>query len=402
MNPKSIKNIGAVDLRYADEKAIANIKSISNAGVVLYSEKQRGLIGTISMSNVGMMEEIDEDYKIEMGNVEINRIYLESQDQPLKVLVVGVVRIHDDVTKELFNEKVGGIYNVGIVECPTVLMGVVKAKVIKNIGMFQEFNPEKETVKGTKNVTQEWLQSLEDDTSIDVMGTIKMINDFDIELFDKKIKSLKVMGLAIFREKYQEVFEKKSAGNVMGDTRIIPDNCELIAGNTVFDAIELKRRTADKVYSAGTIIFEHDVDAESLTKGIERILGAKAIYAPKHLLDALIPITETNIKVMTYDGKLIINNGERTITETELKFSENTYHILNKGEMIIDDGIPAELLNEKITAIDNYGEILVGKELYGLIQMKLKINKGSVEDNTAVKELEEDTDVIANMGYLKL
>ena len=43
---------------------------------------------------------------------------------------------------------------------------------------------------------------------------------------------------------------------------------------------------------------------------------------------------------------------------------------------------------EKITAIDNYGEIMVGKELFGLVQMKLKINKGSVEDNTISQEIE--------------
>ncbi|MDP8232270.1 MAG: hypothetical protein P9L91_06315 [Candidatus Zophobacter franzmannii] len=57
---------------------------------------------------------------------------------------------------------------------------------------------------------------------------------------------------------------------------------------------------------------------------------------------------------------------------------------------------------EKITAIDNYGEIMVGKELFGLVQMKLKINKGSVEDNTISQEFEEDEDVISNLGFLKL
>ncbi len=400
MNPKSLKNIGAVDLRFADKQTIENIKRISNAGVVLYSEKQRGLIGTISMSNVGMIEEIGEDYKIEMGDIEIDRNYLESLTNPLKALIVGIVRIHDDVTKELVEDKIAGLYNVGIVESPKDLMGVVKSKVVKNVGMFQEFNPEKETVKGTKEVTQEWLNSLEEETSVDVMGTIKMIKNFNIELFDRKIKSIKVMGLAIFREKYQEIFEKKSAGNVMGSVRVIPDNCELISGNTIFDTVDLMRRNGDKIYSTGTIIFEHDVDVEALRKGISDILGAKVIYSPKHLLDTLILLVDNSIKVITYDGKLLINSGERTITETELKFSEESYHILNKGQMIIDDAISAETLHEKISVIDNYGEIIVGKELFGLIQMKLKINKGTVEDNSKEKELKDDTDVISNMGYL--
>ncbi|MBN2829847.1 MAG: hypothetical protein JXR56_05965, partial [Candidatus Cloacimonetes bacterium] len=74
------------------------------------------------------------------------------------------------------------------------------------------------------------------------------------------------------------------------------------------------------------------------------------------------------------------------------------------GELVIENTIPPELFLEKITAIDNYGEITTGNVLYGLVQMRLKINKGSVEDSSKNDKSvnEEETETISNMGYLKL
>ncbi|MBN2830354.1 MAG: hypothetical protein JXR56_08545, partial [Candidatus Cloacimonetes bacterium] len=301
-----IKNVGAVDLRFAEPETIQNIRSISNTGVVLITDKQKKYISNISISNTGMVEELDEEYKIEMGNIDINKSYLECLESPLKVLVVGILSILEDVTVEMVESKIAGIYNIGIIQSSDEIMGSVKAKIVKNIGLIRSFNPGRETIQGKKDVTQAWLESLKDNTNLEVMGVITLIEEFDIELFDRKIESIKLMGVVNTRQKYEAILQKKLGTDVMGKVHIMPDNCDIIKNNAVLDAIALKRMKNANIYSTGTIIIEGGVDENTLANGIGKIVGAKSIYLPEHLLDAIIPLADEEINVIVYKGKLLL------------------------------------------------------------------------------------------------
>ncbi len=401
---KKIKNVGAVDIRFASEETLKNISSISNTGVVLYSKRVKPFMNNISITNAGMVEELSEDYEIEIGNIEITKNSLEVLDKPLKKMVVGILTVTEDVTPELIKDKIGGLYNVGIIECPKELIGYLKTKVVKNAGMVREIEKNKVRIQGKKDITNQWLNSLEDNSNLDVMGVVSIINDIDVDLFNKKINKIELMGVARLRESYQAMFETKAKDGIKGRITIIPDNCLILKAWQEIDTVTLKRYKAERLFSRSCIIINPEVEPADIDNGIEAILAAKRIYVPKHILDSLIAKVNEDIEITSFEGKLLVNSGDRTITQLELQYAPNAYYIVNNGDLIFADDINPDTFVEKINKIDNFADIEVKEELFGLVQMKLNINKGEVINTSLEKEedIEEDVDVVSNMGYYKL
>ncbi len=400
---KKIQNIGAVDLRFADEETLRNISQISNTGIVIYSQRVKNLISDIAITNTGMVEEIAEDYKLEVGNLEINKIMLDAIDEPLKSVVVGVLNISDDVTPELFQEKIGGIYNIGVINAPKELIGYVKSKVIKNVGVIREFSKDRVAIQGSKDITNNYLNSLKDGISLEIMGSVTMLADIDVELLKKKIKHIALMGAASIREKYQAIFEEIS--EIQGSLRIVPDNCKIIQGMTQLDSLQVKRMNKENIFSHGSIVFKEDVTDTDLETGMGKILKCKRIIAHKNIVDALIKLIDSDIQITSYEGKLLINSGEKKITQLELQYSKEPYFIINKGVLSFDEKIEPDLFYEKIDILENYGQILAPESLYGLVELKTTLNKGELVNTSIQKETEDeddDSNVISNMGMLKL
>ena len=400
---KKIQNIGAVDLRFADEETLRNISQISNTGIVIYSQRVKNLISDIAITNTGMVEEIAEDYKLEVGNLEINKIMLDTIDEPLKSVVVGVLNISDDVTPELVQEKIGGIYNIGVINAPKELIGYVKSKVIKNVGVIREFSKDRVAIQGSKDITNNYLNSLKDGISLEIMGSVTMLADIDVELLKKKIKHIALMGAASIREKYQAIFEEIS--EIQGSLRIVPDNCKIIQGMTQLDSLQVKRMNKENIFSHGSIVFKEDVTDTDLETGMGKILKCKRIIAHKNIVDALIKLIDSDIQLTSYEGKLLINSGEKKITQLELQYSKEPYFIINKGVLSFDEKIDPDLFYEKIDILENYGKILAPESLYGLVELKTTLNKGELVNTSIQKETEDednDSNVISNMGMLKL
>jgi len=400
---KKIRNIGAVDLRFADEETLKNISQISNTGIVIYSQRVKNLISNIAISNTGMVEEIAEDYKLEVGNLEINKIMLETLETPLKSVVVGVLSIDEDVTPELIQEKIAGIYNIGVINAPKELIGYIKSKVVKNVGVIREFSKDRVSVKGSKDITNNYLNSLKDGITLEIMGSVTMLDDIDTDLFKSKIKQIDLMGAASIREKYQTLFEE--IAKVQGSLRIVPDNCKIIKGMTELDSLQVKRMNKENLFSHGSIIFKEDVTEADLEAGMGKILKCKRILAHKNIIDALIKVIDSDIQITSYVGKLLINSGEKKFTQLELQYSKEPYFIINKGVLNFDEKIDPDLFYEKIDILENYGQILAPESLYGLVELKTTLNKGELVNTSTKKENEEEeteNDVISNMGMLKL
>lgn len=400
---KKIKNIGAVDLRFANEETLKNISQITNTGIVIYSNRVKNLMSDIAISNTGMVEEVPEDYKLEVGNLDINRMMLESLDSPLKCVTLGVITIDHDVTPELVQDKIQGIFNIGVINAPKELMGYVKSKVIKNIGLIRETSKDRVSIQGSKEITNNYLNSLKDAVSLEIMGSVSMLEDIDIDLFSRKIKEISLMGSASIREKYQVLFE--SIAKVQGSLRVVPDNCKILRSLTQLDSIQVKRMNKENIYSHGTIIFKEDVTEADIETGMGKILKCKRILAHKNIIDTLIKIIDTDIPITSYKGKLLINSGEKKFTQLELQYSKEAYFIINKGVLDFEDKIDPDMFYEKIDILENYGQIFAPESLYGLVELKTSINKGELINSSIQAEKEgqdPDSDTISNMGMLKL
>ncbi len=400
---KRIENIGAVDLRFADKETLENISQISNTGIVIYSQRVKNLMSNIAISNTGMVEEVPEDYKLEVGNLDINKAMLEAMESPLKSVILGVITIDHDVTAELVQNKIEGIFNIGVINAPKDLVGLVKNKVVKNIGVIRETSKDRLSIQGSKELTNNYLKSLKDDINLEVMGSLSMLEDIDLDLFSQKVKAISLMGSATVREKYQTVFE--SIAKVQGSLKIVPDNCKILRSLTQLDSIQVRRMGKENIYSHGSIIFKEDVTPADLEQGMGKILKCKRILAHEKLVDSLIEIIDSDIPITSYAGKLVINSGEKTFTQLELQYAKEAYFIINKGVLNFEDKIDPDLFYEKIDILENYGQILAPESLYGLVELKTSLNKGELintSKKTEKAEKEKDTDTISNMGMLKL
>ena len=186
---------------------------------------------------------------------------------------------------------------------------------------------------------------------------------------------------------------------------IVPDNCMLLSGWQEFDSISFKRFNKERIFTNSTIIIKDDVQIEDIEKGLEMILSAKRVYVPKNLIDTLMSRTSESVKIISYENKLLVNTGDRTISQLELQYTKEPYHIVNSGDLAFEDTIEPDMFFEKISVIDNMGDIEVSNKLFGLVQMRLNINTGDVENISLDDDSDDDNveaDVITNMGFLKL
>lgn len=87
--PTLIQNVGILDARKATLEQIREIAKLNNVGCLVVNSTCKADLLKVDMLNVGKMLELDDDYKLHTGPLEISRQMLEDSPAPLKLCVVG-------------------------------------------------------------------------------------------------------------------------------------------------------------------------------------------------------------------------------------------------------------------------------------------------------------------------
>lgn len=392
---KVLGNVGVLDLTNASEESISGIDSIDNVGLLLYSEDTAKLIQRLNTQNLGLSLKVPKDCGLVQGQIEMDSQYLKGIKEPLSLCIMGQLVIKPDVMEEDLERAIKEITVSGQIICPERLTGIIQSKCGKSMGKVLRYSSNYSIKMGNLNMNNQFLSSIDKPISIAIMGVVSLMDDMDMDLLDEKIEGIDVMGKVLIREEYLNLFNKKAHSMDQCTIQIIPKGYVYFTEDLYLDPINIKKLNNIRIYSEGLISFDPNITKELLEGHIEKIESKDAIVCTRALKEAVLGLCgDVSTRICDYTGRVLIIDGERKLTQSELKYTPGPITYIVKGDFLIDDNVLPETFMEKVEYIDNFGDITCDTEHYGLIQSKLRISEGDITDRGGFDK--------ANIGVLKL
>ena len=393
---KVIGNVGLLDLTTSSEESINEIEQIGNVGMLIYSRETARLASKINIMNLGASEEVPEDCKFISGQVEIDRNYFQNIKSPVSLLLAGQITIKQDVSKEDIENGIKYLSISGQVMCPEKLIGVLQSKCSKINGQLLPYSNNHFISTGKLNIDISFLKATENSVSLLLIGKMTMLDDIPEALFNEKVESINIIGKALVREEYLEMFKRKLRSGSNCKIQVVPRGYSYIADDLKLDTMSIKRFDHAKIYTVGMLQISGDITLELLKNHIEKIQTKDVIVCRKELKEPVFELCDdVTVQICDYSGKVYIIDGEHTLTQSELKYTPEDITYIVRGELTINDDVSPDLMFQKIEHIDNLGDIFCSGEQCGLVQVKLRTSQGDV--------ISKDGHTgNSNMGYLKL
>ena len=106
-----------------------------------------------------------------------------------------------------------------------------------------------------------------------------------------------------------------------------------------------------------------------------------------------------------YEGTLLLVEDEQTLRASYLEAVDEKITLVNMGSLTIDEGVDYKTLASRLAKVHNLGEIRCTPDQMGVIQARLGVSKGSLENSTKKEEApsaEPNENVIGNANILVL
>ncbi|HOZ00865.1 MAG TPA: hypothetical protein PLG20_03555 [Candidatus Syntrophosphaera sp.] len=373
-----IRNVGILDARKATPEQISAIGQISNVGSLVLSAANKSELMKVSLFNVGRILELDDDYTMFTGSMEITRQLLEDSAKGVKLCMVGPLTVDSDITPELLQEKLVALYLIGPASVPENLYGAFMSRV-KDIAGHVAVEPAGIIkAKGKVVVSNAYLNRLEDATDLSISGNAVIEEDVDIELFSRKIATLRVAGSIQFEEKQEAVLRKALVESDRTRIKIIRLDFHYVPGGTVVDSFSLMTLGKKTISCHGILILHEEVTAELIREKNVRF-EAGTIYFPKAVIEEMATRLSPGSKGLPYEpGKFEVISCIQQMTNARLSQMPDKTTLLVMGSLDFADNVDVNLMVEKIAILDNYGEVTAHHELASILQSKLRINEGKV------------------------
>lgn len=401
---KAIGNVGILDLRTATEAAVAGIRRIGNVGTVLVSPETAHLAARINMGNIGGTIEAPADARLLSGQVLINRDYFRGQPAPLHLLVAGQLIVEPEVQAEDIEKGLDALQVMGQVLCPEQLAGTIQAKLRTLQGQLHTYDGALRLVLGDLILDEHSLPGLEDGAQLAVIGKVQVFKVVDNELLARKIEKIHLVGSLLCHEENSQVLcsrleEKTSTAK----KTIIPTGFALVDHPLVIDADTLGTLPGKKLYCTKRVQISREVQAASLERALEGMIGKNMVLYPRPLGEVLQPRLEISAENgVAYEGTLWLVEDSEELVASRFEYLEGQATLVVLGDLRIDPEIDAKVLAERLAKVHNKGRILCTKAQMGAIQARLGLNKGDLRDLTQDRKTEQIEEGIGNAGQLKL
>lgn len=400
-----IKNVGILDVRKASPEQIREIGKIVNVGCLVTSAESKAQLLKVNLQNIGKLAELDLDYKLHTGPLEITRAMLESSEQGVKLCVVGPLSVDGDIPVELLQAKLAGLYLIGPASVPKHLYGAFMSSVKEITGPVSASNSTGKKTTGKITITNEYLNSLEDATELSIAGNLTFAEEVDPELFDRKIASIKVVGQVKCLNTQEEMMRKALVESEATRVRIIQVDFHYVPGGTMLDTFTIMTVNKQTVSCPGLLILDDDVTEELIRQKNIRF-EAGTLYFPKTVMHEMVARLAPKTRGIPYEvGRIELVTGEQALTSARLEAMQDRTALLVVGTLEVDDDLPLDGINAKIAVLDNYGEITANRDIASILQGKLRQNEGSIriKDDEAESGEDEGYDtVIENMASYSL
>jgi hypothetical protein len=392
---KVMANVGILDITTASEESIEGIDRVENLGVLLYSTETSKLVPRLKMNNLGTSIEAPKNYKLIQGQIEMNKNYFTNIKERVSLIAMGQVIIKPDVLQQDFENAVEDIIVNGQIICPESLASTVQSRCSKLNGKMLTYSGSYAIRMGKTDINDAFLKSLDENVSLALLGKAVFAADVDIELFNKKVKSLDVLGKLTIKEEYLEVLGSRIRDTSQGKLEVISKGYKYIDSDLTLNPITIKRYKNAKLFLTGMIAIESTITGELLKGHIDKIIVKDFIACRSELKEDVYALCEdVSVNICDYSGKAVIIDGERKLTQSELKYTTPPVSYIVRGEFKISEDVLPETFMEKVEHIDNFGEITCDDEHYGLLQAKLRVSSGEIIENGNNED--------SNIGYLKL
>lgn len=373
-----IKNVGIIDARKATPEQIREIGKLNNVGCLIVSQSNRAEFVKISMENVGKMTELDDEYKLHTGSLEITRQMLEDATLGVKLCVVGPLSVNRDVSVALLQDKLAGLHLIGPASVPQHLYGAFMSKVKEITGHVAVESDAGKQSMGKINISNTYLEGLEDHTQLSVVGNVTFESEVDPGLFARKIASLKVTGMVKCDNTQEAMMRKVLVESEQTRVKLTRYDFHYVPGGTVIDSFTLMTVGKQTISCYGLLILDKEVEAELLAeKNIT--FEAGTVYFPKSIMQEMAKRLSPGTKGLPYEpGALGVVSGEQCMTSARLAAMPDHGTLVVIGELEVDEGVSPEEIHAKIGVVDNYGEIRASKDIASILQGKLRQDEGSI------------------------
>lgn len=405
---KVIKNIGILSvLSNNDVEILKQDVQIKNIGCLVVREDFYTKYPKLTFQNSGSSIFIpkDAEYSLVVGNKTIDNTYLEAIDTPVYVVIVGVLEISSDVDTAMFAQKILGINSVGVIVCKESLLGTINAKLKGQTALTvtrgDDENPSIVMENGDNIIDSNYLKSLKEKSILILNGSTVATELLDKDMFCEKVFKIIINGNFVVSEENAALIDGYATIN--GSKTVVPAGYEYVDIDIVIDQNNIKNYSGKKLFSEKSITFDEGL-SKSMILGNPFKLISQYVICKKELADSIDSlIDDMNTKKIIYDDKLIVNHEKRMITAKELMYSKSALHIINHGTLEIEKGMDDDLLFEKISGIHNFGIIKCDQDSYGIVQLNVIVNEGSVRtyEDKPVEEIEEIV-LMGNMGTVNL
>lgn len=394
--PTLIKNVGILDTRNATPEQIRAIGKLENVGCLVVNAANKVEFLKISQLNVGKIVELDDDYKLHTGPIEITPQMLEDALQGVKLCVVGPLTVDLEVSVELLQKKLIGLLLVGPAAVPQHLHGAFMSAAREIIGPVAAISSTGKRAKGQVTISDDYLNSLEDGTDLNVQGSVTFDDQVDMELFRRKITSLRIQGTVKCLPDQEPMMRKVLQDPGKTRIRIIRLDYHYVPGGTLLDTFTMMTVNKQTVSCYGLLILDSDL-TEELIRQKDIHFEAGTLYFPKTVMQEMATRLAPGTRGIPYEpGKMEYVGCEQILTKARLDAIADRITLVVTGELEICDDVPLELLSAKVGVLDNYGEILATRDAASILQGKLRQNDGVIRIKGEDEE-EEDLSSFDNV-----
>ena len=397
---KTIGAVNVLDLRKATPETLSTIGLIENTNVVITSSETAERLHDITLNGVNTTVTVPADAEVQltMGPVTLAEQHFEQQTKPTYFVSMGPVLVEPGVPAEEIEAKVAGIVSMGPIVCPDTLAGVLQSKAAQVMGPLLPYPADAMLVQKGLEMTSDFLESLDDETTLFVLGPLRATNPLPAALIGKKIKQLAVQGTMLVAEENRSPLQAV-LGTALRRITVIPAGFRYRSGSLTLDPPTLASLKNEKVFASGNIVIDAAVKDEELAQGIGALDAMGIILCPESLQASLAEVCDLlGNQVVFYRGSLWIFESEQTLRASRFDYVEGHATMVVTGELTIDPEIAPKTLADRFAAVHNFGKIVCSTDQMGAIEARLGIDDGELV--VAGKDVEAPKKY--DMGYTNI
>ena len=401
---QTVGNVGVLNLLNATEQSVQAYERIGNVGLVLYRSGQSHLLAALNIGNIGKTVEVPDEFSYYNGTLEINKDYLDSIDQPMKMVLNGMLIIAHDVEPDQLKKGLLDIIVNGEIYTPSKLAGQVNQQFpqgSRTIEVYEGAPPRLEN--GSITLSNAFLEAAEEPVHLVVNGMLTIPADIDADLFESKIKKIAVNGMVSVHEEQEALLHRKMDSAPNGVIEVIPAGYRILKKALRINSRSIKSFRNEKLMTKKPIIFEADVPRTALDNSIDRIDSKSFIVCSEEIEDLLYEKLERlETEVLSYSNRFVLIEGEEHWSNSQFESLQEPVNLIVEGILAIDEDVAANTILAKVNTLDVFGEVQAASaEIKGALQGKVRASAGRISLKQE-KEEESRPQESNNIGELSL